>query len=185
MNTGKAKPKRNITEAYFTEFRRLHLWLGRFWNCYCHYLPDRNYRSFKDEITDWLHPELQSDYIPDKPMLNPSALYQKAKTLSGSGTFLHLASNRKAVMIGYGKRNPGYVLYLDPIQGLCFRALVLKKNSIFEWTLNGHRYLWLPSEIGRPIINYSTFIFSLHYLPDWYSGGQENGLKRCASKVFW
>lgn len=136
MNTGKAKPKKKHNRSLFYRISAwLHLWLGLTSGIVIVIICLTGITwSFKDEITDWLHPELQSDYIPDKPMLNPSALYQKAKTLSDQEPSYIWRPTGKAVMIGYGKRNPGYVLYLIPIQGLCFRDLVLKKNSIF---LNG------------------------------------------------
>ncbi|WP_262885043.1 PepSY-associated TM helix domain-containing protein [Elizabethkingia argenteiflava] len=33
--------------------------------------------------------------------------------------------------------------------------------DFFDWTLKGHRFLWLPYKIGRPIINYTTLIFAI------------------------
>ena len=80
MNTGKTKPKRNITEAYSTEFRLATFVAGTSGIVIVIICLTGLTWSFKDEITDWLHPELQSDYIEGKPMLNPSALYQKAKS---------------------------------------------------------------------------------------------------------
>lgn len=81
MNTGKAKPKKKHNRSLFYRISAwLHLWLGLASGIVIVIICLTGITwSFKDEITDWLHPELQSDYIPDKPMLNPSALYQKAK----------------------------------------------------------------------------------------------------------
>lgn len=46
-----------------------------------------------------------------------------------------------------------------------------KLNSFFAWTLSGHRFLWLPRDIGRPIVNYATLIFSITLITGlvwWY-----------------
>ena len=65
MNTGKTKPKKKHNRSLFYRISAwLHLWLGLASGIVIVIICLTGLTwSFKDEITDWLHHELQSDYI--------------------------------------------------------------------------------------------------------------------------
>lgn len=146
--------------------------------------------SFRDEIKDWVDPELKVEFIEGRAMTNPAELYQIAKKLYPEQeiSFVWRPAG-KAAMIGFGKRNPGYVLYLHPYTGEVLRKPGFKEEfDFFEWTLRGHRFLWLPSEIGRPIINYSTFIFFITLLTGlvlWWPKKWTKAMRKQSFSVKW
>ncbi len=59
--------------------------------------------------------------------------------------------------IGDSRRS---TLYLDPYSG---ELLYTEHSSydIFRWAMSGHRSLWLPREIGKPIIGWSILLFTI------------------------
>lgn len=64
-----------------------------------------------------------------------------------------------AVVLSYGKEPAYYYLvYLDPYTG---SVLYVKdmETDFFQFILEGHFYLWLPHEIGQPVVAISTLIF--------------------------
>lgn len=63
-----------------------------------------------------------------------------------------------------------------------------KLNSFFAWTLSGHRFLWLPRDIGRPIVNYATLIFSITLITGlvwWYPKKWTKATRDKSFKVKW
>lgn len=154
--------KRNNRSLFYRISAWLHLWLGLVSGIVIVIICITGMTwSFRDEIKDWFNPELKVEYAEGTPMMNPAELYLKAKDLYPEQEISFVwRPTGKAVMVGFGKRNPGFVLHLDPYTGKVLRKPSFKQEfDFFEWTLKGHRFLWLPSEIGRPVINYSTFIF--------------------------
>lgn len=63
-----------------------------------------------------------------------------------------------------------------------------KLNSFFAWTLNGHRFLWLPRDIGRPIVNYATLIFSITLITGlvwWYPKKWTKSTREKSFRIKW
>lgn len=58
-----------------------------------------------------------------------------------------------------GGENPYYyIVYLNPYSGKILE--VQNANAgFFRWVLNGHYYLWLPPQIGQPVVASATLIF--------------------------
>lgn len=117
---------------------------------------------FNEEINGFLKPETKIEQ-QDKPLLTPSKIkaiakqeypkmkmnyiiFQKGKTINA-----HLGERKKA----------NAVLYINPYTGSILRKEMQEagETDFFRFILNGHRFLWLPSDIGRPIINYATLTF--------------------------
>ncbi|PIF43874.1 putative iron-regulated membrane protein [Chryseobacterium sp. 52] len=192
MNTGKAKPKKKNNRSIFYRISAwLHLWLGLASGIVIVIICLTGITwSFRDEIKDWLNPDLKVEYIPGKRMLNPGDLYEKGKALypDQEVSFVWRPTG-KAAMVGFGKRNTGFILFLDPYTGEIIRKPSFKKEfDFFEWTLRGHRFLWLPSEIGRPVINYSTFIFFITLLSGlvlWWPKKWTKAMRKQSFSVKW
>ncbi|MCL1674777.1 PepSY-associated TM helix domain-containing protein [Elizabethkingia meningoseptica] len=192
MNIGKTKPtKKNHRSLFYRISAWLHLWLGLASGIVIVIICLTGITwSFRDEITDWLNPELKVEYIPGKAMLSPAVLYEKAKKLypDQEVSFIWRPAG-KAAMVGYGKRNSGFILYIHPYTGDIIRKPSFKEEfDFFDWTLNGHRFLWLPSEIGRPIINYSTFIFFITLISGlvlWWPKKWTKAMRKQSFSVKW
>lgn len=192
MNTGKVKNKKKNNRSVFYRISAwLHLWLGLASGIIIVIICLTGITwSFRDEITDWLNPELKVDSVPGKEMMNPADLYLESQKLypEQEVSFVWRPTG-KAAMVGYGKRNKGFILYLHPYTGEVLRRPSFKKEfDFFEWTLKGHRFLWLPSEIGRPIINYSTFIFLITLISGlvlWWPKKWTKAMKKQSFSVKW
>jgi len=63
-----------------------------------------------------------------------------------------------------------------------------KLNSFFAWALSGHRFLWLPRDIGRPIVNYATLIFCITLITGlvwWYPRKWTKSTRAKSFKLKW
>lgn len=117
--------------------------------------------AFQMEIQDWTQPfrfvEQQS-----APFLPPSVL-KAAAAEKQSDQHIHavqyLGPDRAAQVIFY---NPDpeyhYLVYVNP-----YTAEVLKVKDMardfFAIVLDGHFYLWLPPQIGQPLVSIATLVF--------------------------
>ncbi|WP_035360381.1 PepSY-associated TM helix domain-containing protein [Dyadobacter alkalitolerans] len=117
---------------------------------------------FNDEITGLLEPETRVEK-QDKAVLMPSQL-MKIGAEKHPGLKMSYATYQqgRAIYLGLGeRRGPNVTLRVDPYTGKVISEQVHKKGEadFFRWVLNGHRFLWLPFEIGRPVVNYGTLVF--------------------------
>jgi uncharacterized iron-regulated membrane protein len=53
-----------------------------------------------------------------------------------------------------------YIIYIDPYTG-AVRKVKNMDRDFFRIIINGHYYLWLPPEIGQPIVASATLVFLL------------------------
>lgn len=117
---------------------------------------------FNEEITALLEPETKVER-QQKAVILPSQLMQiAAKEHPGLKVSYANYQQGRAINLGIGeRRGPNITLKIDPYTGRIISKEVHKKGeaNFFRWVLNGHRFLWLPFEIGRPIVNYGTLIF--------------------------
>ncbi len=117
---------------------------------------------FNEEITSLLEPELNVKK-EDKAILIPSQLIaiarEKYPEKPVSGAFYQQGKTIE-LNLGQGRRG-NTTLNINPYTGEVISVKERKKDevSFFRWILNGHRFLWLPHEIGRPIVNYATLTF--------------------------
>lgn len=86
--------------------------------------------------------------------------------------------------IGNSRRS---ILFVNPYTG---QLLHTEHSSydIFRWAMNGHRSLWLPREIGKPIIGWSILAFiivSLSGLVIWMPRKLNKKSLRAVSTIKW
>lgn len=170
-----AKKKRN--DSLFIRINKwLHLWLGLASGIIvlivcltgCIWV-------FNEEITGLLEPETWVER-QDKPVFTPVQLsaivardypdklpayadYQQGRTIN-----LNLRDKVEKKENGErsgGRRGGGVTLKINPYTGEIVSKEVRKKGEtgFFRFILNGHRFLWMPPAIGRPIVNYGTLVF--------------------------
>lgn len=176
MNTvNKQGPaKKKSKDSVFTRtYKWLHLWLGLASGfivlivCVtgCIWV-------FNEEIEGLLEPQTKIER-QDKPVLTPVQLsaiaarlypdkipayanYQQGRTIN-----LTLNNPPKKGEVVTGRRGGATLLKINPYTGDVVSKEVHKKGEVdfFRFILNGHRFLWLPTAIGRPIVNYATLTF--------------------------
>ncbi|UOE49951.1 PepSY domain-containing protein [Mucilaginibacter sp. SMC90] len=199
------KPTSTAKKPKDTLFKRinnwLHLWLGLgsgvivFIVCItgCIWV-------FNEEITGLLEPESKIAYQA-KPVLTPSALVD-----IGSKAYPKLvpfyANYQQGKVINLGLRKPGkpvrrgggggggVLLKIDPYTGKIVGKEISKKGDVdfFRFILNGHRALWLPYNIGRPIVDYATLIFVVLLITGliwWYPKKWNKSTRDKSFKVKW
>ncbi len=155
---------------------KLHLWLGLlssavvFMVCItgCLYV-------FKDEITDatqpwrFVDPELQMEsrsvaHSKPHPVELPSVILKAAGAeLPGKQpTAITYGEAFDAVSVDYYVPGEGMsTVYVNPYSGEVVKTVTKRQNDFdfFRFVLDGHRTLWLPREIGKPIVGYGVLVF--------------------------
>jgi len=151
---------------------------------------------FNEEITALLEPETRIEK-QHRPVLKPSelssiaqrihpdkkvsyAMYQQGRTIN-----LNLRGAKEE-----GRRGGGTTLKINPYTGEVVSQQIHKKGEtdFFRFILNGHRFLWLPFEIGRPIVNYGTLIFVVLLITGliwWYPKKWNKTAKEKSFKIKW
>jgi len=159
------RPKKTNSRSLFYRISAwLHLWLGLITGIImvivcvtaCIWV-------FQDEITAYmLEPETRVSY-QEKPVLSPAQLQQIVnEKFPGKKVSYASYQQGRAIYLGLGEgRRGGTSLRINPYTGEIISVKERKEGEVdfFRFILNGHRFLWLPYEIGRPIVNYSTLIF--------------------------
>jgi uncharacterized iron-regulated membrane protein len=161
-NGGKVKREGKSTFRKVNDW--LHLWLGLisgiivFIVCVtgCIWV-------FNSEITWLIEPETRAEK-QEKAVLAPSVIREIAaqKFPGQKVTYAQLQQGR-AVNVGVGDYDAAfyYTVLMNPYTGeiQAVKKHLKDEEDFFRWILNGHRFLWLPWEIGRPIVNYATMVF--------------------------
>lgn len=152
---------------------------------------------FNEEITKYiLEPDTRVAY-KNEPVLSPSRIREVAQQ-HYPGKLLSYASYRQGSPIelflnesGRRKRGGGGVsLKIDPYTGAMIRTELHQKGEIdfFRFILNGHRFLWLPWKIGRPVVNYSILIFVITLITGlvlWWPKKWNKSTRDASFKVKW
>jgi uncharacterized iron-regulated membrane protein len=156
------KKKKSGRSAFYRISAWLHLWLGLVTGIIvvivcitgCIWV-------FNEEITDMLEPQNRVAR-QQKAVIMPSQIMQvAAKEFPGKRVSYAQYRDGKVVNASVGGRRGGSTIKLDPYTAEVAGKETRKEGevSFFRWVLNGHRFLWLPYKIGRPIVNYSILIF--------------------------
>lgn len=152
---------------------------------------------FNEEITGLLEPETRVEW-QNKPVLRPSQLIDiaakrhpdkipsYANYQQGRAINLNLRSADAAPR----DRSGGTLLKINPYTGEVISEEVRKKGEtdFFRFILNGHRFLWLPSGIGRPIVNYGTLVFVVLLITGliwWYPKKWNKSTRRKSFTIKW
>jgi uncharacterized iron-regulated membrane protein len=153
---------------------------------------------FNEEITGLLEPKTKVEW-QDKAVLTPSQLVKIAAKLYPDkvpsyanyqqGRTINL--NLRAADAGLReRRSGGTLLKINPYTGEVIAREVHQKGEtdFFRFILNGHRALWLPYEIGRPIVNYGTLVFVILLITGliwWYPKKWNTSTRDKSFKIKW
>lgn len=161
MKTAKVSGKKSKKSTFRKVIGWLHLWLGLGSGLIVCFLGITGcILAFEREIEDVSQP-YRFVATRQAPVLAPSAIQAIAvKQLPDKK--LHSVSYEpgKASVASFYNAEPEYyhMVFIDPYTGE-----VLKKKDMsddfFRIIIDGHFYLWLPHEIGQPIVASATLIF--------------------------
>lgn len=143
---------------------KLHLWLGLlsgiivFIICItgCMY-------AFKDEINDMTQP-WKFISPQDKAILLPTEVLEIAnRQISNTKpTAITYGEPFDAVFVDYYDPKTGMsTVYIDQYEGRALKTVVKRADDFdfFRFVLSGHRNLWLPVPIGKPVVGVAVLLF--------------------------
>ncbi|WP_416446190.1 PepSY-associated TM helix domain-containing protein [Leeuwenhoekiella sp. A16] len=148
----------------------LHLWLGLGSGIVVFIVSITGcFYAFQQEIKDYFEPwrfvEVQNkQFVPPSKILDTALAYMPGQEPSG----LTYSNAEGAAAVGFNSFEDGKrsftAVFVNPYTGE-----FLKKQQIlgsgnfdfFRFIIDGHRALWMPYEIGRPIVGVCTLIFLL------------------------
>ncbi|MCE7043314.1 PepSY domain-containing protein [Dyadobacter sp. CY312] len=147
---------------------------------------------FNDEITWLIEPESRAEK-EEIPVLTPSVIRAIAadKFPGQKVTYANLQQGR-AVNVGVGEYDAAvhYTLLMNPYTGeiQATKKHLKDEQDFFRWILDGHRFLWFPWEIGRPIVNYGTMVFVVLLITGliwWYPKKWTQSTRDKSFKIKW
>ena len=153
---------------------------------------------FNEEITGLLEPDTKVAW-QDKPVVKPAELMRIAAKLypekmpsyanyqQGRAINLNL---RAANAAPRDRRIGNTILKVNPYTGEIISTEVYKpgESDFFRFILNGHRFLWMSPQIGRPIVNYGTLIFVVLLITGliwWYPKKWNQSTRDKSFKIKW
>jgi uncharacterized iron-regulated membrane protein len=150
---------------------QLHLWLGLSSGIIVFIIAITGcLYAFQEEIQNYTE-EYRFVEKQNKPFLPPSQLEQIArKELPGKA--LHAIKyngqekSAEAIFFHY-EPTYYYIVYLNPYTGKVLETANMDEG-FFRFILDGHYYLWLPPEIGQPVVASATLIFLVLLLSGLY-----------------
>lgn len=142
-------------------FHKLHLWLGLASGLLVFIIAvTGSLYAFQEEITGigrYHYVEKRNEAL-----MLPTALSNVGEKIV-PGKELHAVKyngkSKAAELIFFGY-NPNYyvIAYLNPYTGEVQKVKDMNRD-FFRFILQGHYYLWLPPQIGRPLVASSTLLF--------------------------
>jgi uncharacterized iron-regulated membrane protein len=156
VNTGK-KPGKSVWKRMTG---KLHLWLGLASGLIVVFLGITGcILAFEQEIRNITQPYLFVEK-QDAPFLPPSRLKAEAEKMLDGKKALSIeypGKDRSAIASYYDEDNYQLV-FLNPYSGKILKYKNMNRD-FFRVVLMGHFYLWLPPNIGQPIVASATLIF--------------------------
>ncbi|WP_121665874.1 PepSY-associated TM helix domain-containing protein [Mesonia aquimarina] len=167
-----AKQKKQKKKAKKSSLRKLndwlHLWLGLASGIIVFIVSLTGcIYAFQQEIKDYLEPwrfvEVQDqDFVPPSQLVDTATAYMPGVKPSG----LTYSNREGAAAVGFNQRIDGKrhftAVFLNPYTGEFIKKQQLlggENFDFFRFVIDGHRALWLPYDIGRPIVGVATLIF--------------------------
>jgi uncharacterized iron-regulated membrane protein len=170
----------------------LHLWLGLISGsivlivCLTGYIW-----VFNEEINSILNPETNIEK-QSKPIISPSRIKQiaAAEFPNMNLQYVIYQQGRTAEVYFNNKEGEHAKLNINPYSGDIISKTFDKDGSedFFDFILRGHRFLWLPYEIGRPIVNYGTLVFVVLLITGlvwWYPKKWNKKTKEKSFSIKW
>ena len=146
----------------------LHLWLGLISGIVVFIVSITGcFYAFQQEIKDALEPwrfvEVQDKaFVPPTQLLDTAQIYMPGEKPTG----LTYSNAEGAAAVGFSSFEDGErsftAIFLNPYTGEFLKKQQLLGDGqfdFFRFVIDGHRALWLPYDIGRPVVGVCTLIF--------------------------
>lgn len=117
--------------------------------------------AFQEEIQDLTQPyrfvkSQKEEFLPPSTIRKITDAVLPGKHIHG---VLYKGKDRAAIAIYYSYEDDYYdLVYVNPYSGKVLKAEDMCQN-FFKIILDGHFYLWLPPEIGQPVVSSFTLVF--------------------------
>lgn len=149
---------------------KVHLWLGLISGLLVFIIAITGcLYAFKDEIQNTTE-TFRFVQSQNKSFLPPSEIRKIAdKQLPNKHlhAVLYMGKEGSVRAIYYSEEAYYYTVYIDPYSGEVLQVKDMTKG-FFPFVLDGHFYLWLPDEIGQPVVATATLVFVVMMLSGWY-----------------
>ena len=150
---------------------------------------------FNEEILTLLEPEKNIER-QRKPTLTPSQIASIARKQYPDMVVDYVYSSQGKTTTVYldhakdAKSHSTAILDLHPYNGqvVSHKKLLEHEYEFFDFILTGHRFLWFPYELGRPIVNYSTLVFVILLITGliwWYPKKWNKSIRDKSFKIKW
>jgi uncharacterized iron-regulated membrane protein len=141
---------------------KIHLWLGLTSGLVVFIMAITGcLYAFKDEIQQATQP-FRFVEVQDKAFLPPSRLQAIAQQVLPDKLLHAVKYNTpgKAAEAIFYHYEPTYyyTIFINPYDGTILRVKDME-TGFFHFILDGHFYLWLPPEIGQPVVACATLVF--------------------------
>lgn len=186
--------KTNKSKSLFREINNwLHLWLGLISGAIVLVVClTACIWAFNEEITAIIDSKGNTK-IEQKELIKPSQVIDIAsKKFPNKVIESAIFKEGRTVDVAIGKwEDPErFTLKLNPYSGATVAVEKHYKDEFvfFDWILKGHRFLWLPWEIGRPIVNYATLVFVVLLITGlvwWYPKKWNKTTRDKSFKIKW
>lgn len=148
--------------------RKLHLWIGLATGIIVFVVSITGaIYLFKDEIASIYEPWKKVE-VRNQPFLLPSQLIKIAnhQIHQEHPSALTMGGKDEAVWVDYFGEKGQTTVYLNPYDGKVIHIdhTGTKEFDFYRFILNGHLYLWLPQNIGKPVVSYGVLLFFLTLL---------------------
>lgn len=120
-------------------------------------------QEIKDALEPWRFVEAQNKaFVPPSQLLDTAQMYMPGTIPTG----LTYSNAEGAAAVGFSSFQDGKrsftAVFMDPYTGRFLNKQQMigdGRFDFFRFIIDGHRALWLPYEIGRPIVGIGTLIF--------------------------
>lgn len=147
---------------------------------------------FNEEITYLLEPAIRTKIRNERVIFPSQVLSIANQHYPGKQAAYAYYQQGTAIRVGVGsERDPErYTLFLNPYTGQIQGSKTYQQNEkgFFEWILLGHQYLWLPKDIGQPLVNYGTLVFVLLLISGliwWYPAKWTRSARQKSFNIKW
>ncbi|MBB2146128.1 PepSY domain-containing protein [Pedobacter sp. LMG 31464] len=154
-------PEKKKTKSFKYWIGRIHLWLGLISGLFVCFLGITGcILAFEREIEDAVQTYRFTE-VQDKALLPPTKLKEVAdKALPNKKAHSINYQPRRTTQVVYYNGEPEYyyIVFVNQYTGEVVKVKDMSED-FFRIVIMGHYYLWLPPEIGQPILTTATMLF--------------------------